>query len=226
MPKINIDGNSVSSVTIDGQPVQEITVDGDVAWLILEDWENGDKSGNTWSGDTGNWSVQTGRTANGTYAARSDGGNGKFMNTTNGPMGSISRPYTFIVWLYPTNADDFSGSKMKVHYEFVDSNNSYYIFHNHAGNNGNGRMQVKEVDGGSTSTICTSDVNESADQWFKHQVDVSSDGTHRYRVYRGGSTNIVDTSGSESTTHNGDDIALDTEEDDQSGDTYDYIRIV
>lgn len=57
-----IDGDEIQDVTIDGDPVQEITVDGDLVWQaaeIIDDFEDGNRSGWTVPSSTGSDSVVT-----------------------------------------------------------------------------------------------------------------------------------------------------------------------
>jgi hypothetical protein len=176
-PPINIDGSTVDAVTIDGSSVSEVTVDGDTVFgggptvsAVIDDFEDGDIS--EYSGATGNATVQTSTVFNGTYALQFDtSGGANTITSTSGLSNYPSRGDTFQWYWRHSAGSTSSGMAFAVSAAPFGSNDAYtFVIRGDSVNS----IALRRYDGGSRTTIATTNYDVPSGSWFKAYVDFQS----------------------------------------------------
>jgi PKD repeat protein len=225
------------SVTDENGVTETKTVSISVTNSTILDFESGSLQ-STWEGTRGGWDVQSSPTYNGNYAlVQTDASAARSsIKTTNGPMSDWDPGMTVASHIYVTNNDDYHGSKPRVSLLFDDGSDTHlYLSHNHASDNGGGKVGFSYVEDGTVvdrhgAGGSSSGPDFSQDTWFRWEVTVNADGGYTVTVINTDTgqekAQFTGPAGTIDTSKLGDEIAIRTGDDPPTGDAFDDFKYV
>jgi len=153
--------------------------DGTVLWSavdIVDSFEDGDIS--EYTGDTGNYSAQTGGATSpqdGSYHLNGTSGTSSFMYSESGLENYPSAGDTFQFWIYHGNKDDFTRTFWAVS---GDKNTSYSIFLDRR--NGGRTVALRKDD---NDVIASGPNRANTDSWYRFRIIWGTNGDMTVQMY-------------------------------------------